>query len=128
MAKILLIESNTILTQIYEKALSQAGHEVFSSNNAQHSIMLVDTHKPDLVIVELQLPVHNGLEFLYEFRSYKEWALIPVIIHTIVPPSEFKNNPTLWRHLNIQAYLYKPQTKLVDLLSAVENNLPIKVP
>ena len=107
MAQILLLEPDIVLSRIYAKALEQVGHKVSSV----------------LVVLELQLPIHNGVEFLYEFRSYAEWQKTPVIVQSFVPPSEFKLTPSLWRGLGIAIYLYKPRASLQQLLNSVQDQL-----
>src|SRR5438309_2019280 len=89
MKNILLVEPDYILARIYSQALNRAGYKVTLASNAQMAITLADKKQPDLVILELQLIEHSGIEFLYEFRSYQEWQAIPVIINSHVPPGEF---------------------------------------
>lgn len=123
MARILLIEPNTILAKTYQAALQHAGHEVILTDNAQGAINGADQATPELVVMELQLTAHNGVEFLYEFRSYPDWQEVPVIIHSLIPKRAFDPGLALWRELNISDYLYKPQTSLHQLLRAVETCL-----
>ncbi len=126
MAQILLIEPDRILAETYGRSLVAAGHRVMSCFTAQAAVQAADKQQPDLVILELQLVEHSGIEFLYEFRSYSEWQNIPVIIQTTVPPSEFSDNWQLMREeLGVQAYLYKPQTSLKQLIDAVSEQLPV---
>lgn len=128
MAKILLIEPDRLLADTYFKVLAKAGHQVGVSAGAQAAITAADRVKPDLVILELQLTGHSGIEFLYEFRSYPEWQGIPVIIHTLVPLSEFAASQELMkRELGVNTYLYKPRTSLRQLVSTVEEQLTVKV-
>lgn len=121
MSKILLLEPNTLLAQTYKKALKLAGHDVSLCGSAQAAVHALDKTLPDLIITELQLAVHNGLEFLYELRSYAEWQRVPVIILSHLP----QETPGLERigQLNIAAYHYKPLAKLHDLLRSVEQTL-----
>ncbi len=121
--RILLVESSSTLTKIYKQAFKQVGYTVDSANNAQAAINAADKNLPDAVVLELQLGSHNGVEFLYEFRSYPEWQAIPVILHSLVPPTEFQNNQIVYRQLRIADYLYKPQTSLQQLIRTVENCL-----
>jgi DNA-binding response OmpR family regulator len=123
MAQILLLEPDIVLSRIYAKALEQVGHKVSSVFDAQAAINVIDKFAPDLVVLELQLPIHNGVEFLYEFRSYAEWQKTPVIVQSFVPPSEFKLTPSLWRGLGIAIYLYKPRASLQQLLNSVQDQL-----
>ncbi|MFA5004131.1 MAG: response regulator [Candidatus Saccharimonadales bacterium] len=123
---VLLIEPDKILSNIYVRSLVGAGHTVAATMNAQHAIQLADEQQPDLVIVELQLKGHNGVEFLYEFRSYQEWLTIPVLVHSFVPPTEFVRTPLLTQELGVNDYLYKPTTSLAKLIQAVQKLVPIK--
>lgn len=119
MARILLIEPDKILATTYSECLTQSGHKVIWKTSGQRAIEAADDQCPDLVIVELQLPGHNGLEFLYEFRSYTEWQEVPVIVLTHVPRREIEGSAA-WPLLNT-VFLYKPTTKLAKLLEAVND-------
>lgn len=123
--KILLIEPDLILAEIYRQALDRAGHEVTVCPGAQTGVLVADQFQPDLVVVEIQLVEHSGIEFLYEFRSYQDWQQTPVLVHTQVPISEFDGSWELFKkELGIAGYLYKPQTTLQQLAAAI-NQLPI---
>ncbi len=118
--KILILEPDKVLQNIYEQALTGLGFKVDVSSNAQSAISLADSRTPDLVIIELQLVEHSGIEFLYEFRSYSDWQTIPVIINTIIPANEFSNSQLILKNeLNISTYLYKPDSSLKQLIKEV---------
>lgn len=120
MAQILLIEPDRVLARIYFEALTSAGHKVQICATAQAAIFCADEIKPDIVLLELQLVAHSGIEFLYEFRSYPDWESIPVIITTNVPAGEFAGSWKLLRdQLAVSQYLYKPLTSLKRLVSTV---------
>jgi len=123
MAKILLIDPDQQIGNITAEFLKQRGHLVKFCSSAQHGIHQADKYKPDLIILELQLPVHNGIEFLYELRSYHDWQDTPVIIHSHVPPALKAISPMLWDSLKIAAYHYKPHTKLAALYDSIDNVL-----
>lgn len=122
---ILLIEPDAILTKIYCQAFTGAGHTVVPTGSAQTAVHLADEKQPDVVVLELQLARHNGIEFLYEFRSYHEWLKIPVIINSHIPPQEFEGLPTLKRELGVAAVLHKSSADLSQLLAAVAKSQPI---
>jgi DNA-binding response OmpR family regulator len=124
MAHVLLIEPDRLLGTTYNELLKVNGHSVVVCATAQVSISAADYIVPDIVIMELQLVRHSGIEFLYEFRSYIDWLNVPVIIHTYVPPSEFSSSrDILMRELDVSMYLYKPQTSLRQLARAVDATL-----
>lgn len=120
MSRVLLLEPDCLLARAYIEALRGRGHEVNWATNAQVAINLADQTRPDIVIVEVQLVEHSGIEFLYELRSYDDWQDLPAIIHSQVPVQEFFGCDTLLsQELGVRTYLYKPRTTLKDLLACV---------
>jgi DNA-binding response OmpR family regulator len=121
MARILLIEPDAVLSKIYHQVLVSVGHAVHVSRSAQHGIFTTDEIVPELIILELQLIGHSGIEFLYELRSYSDWKRIPVVVMSHVPPQEFSGSASLLKHtLGVREYFYKPQTSLSSLLATVK--------
>lgn len=128
MTQILLIEPDRVLAGVYYQVLQRAGYKVTACSSAQAAIIAADKAKPDLVILELQLVDHSGIEFLYEFRSYPDWQTVPTIVQTNVPPVEFAGSrELLMSELGTTTYLYKPQTTLQKLLRGVSELIPARV-
>lgn len=118
--RILLIEPDKILASTYKRALVLAGHQVTMCAGAQAAIIAADQTQPDVVVLELQLPGHSGIEFLHEFRSYSDWSKVPVVVQSIVPAGEFAASwPLLSGRLGVTEYLYKPLTSLQRLTQSV---------
>jgi len=124
---ILLIEPDTIQAGLYAVALERIGCTVTHVTGAQAGVLAADECTPDMVILEMQLSGHSGVEFLYEFRSYSEWLQIPVILHTFVPSHELTHGVTLQNELGVQRILYKPTTTLADLCEVVRHVAPFHV-
>jgi DNA-binding response OmpR family regulator len=122
--RVLLIEPDQVLGRVYTAALEQAGHEVALARSAQGAVHAADSSCPDIVVLELQLPRHNGIEFLYEFRSYSEWLHLPVVIHSQVAPHEYEKSTILQRELGVVRCLHKPATSLEQLVAAVAAYVP----
>jgi DNA-binding response OmpR family regulator len=117
---VLLLEPNTLLAKTYTEAFRLAGHSVAHATGAQAAVDAADRQQPDVVVLELQLPAHSGLEFLHEFRSYPEWQGVPVVVHSMVSPTQTSAvEESLKRDLGVWAVLYKPRTSLQRLLGAV---------
>ena len=88
-------------------------------SSAQSGIDAVDANIPDVIVIEPQLGLHNGVEFLYELRSYPEWQDIPVVVYSInrrIADPAFA--PAL-RQLGARDVLYKPTTSLARLVKMV---------
>ena len=122
---ILLIEPDVLQAKVYKAALERQGHTVDHAATAQSAVQSADEHKPGVVILELQLPSHNGVEFLYEFRSYAEWMYVPVVVHTFVPLDELAQTSVLQRELGVCSVLYKPATSLASMCETVKSAAPV---
>jgi DNA-binding response OmpR family regulator len=118
--RILLIEPDRLAAITLADMFKRAGHEVQHAISAQMAVQSADEATPDVVVLEMQLPRHNGVEFLYEFRSYSEWQHIPVIVHSFVPMSELAITVAMRSQLGIARIFYKPATSLTGLCTAVE--------
>lgn len=118
---ILLLEPDVVLAGTYAAALGQHKHAVAVAHQAQMAIHAADEQAPDLVIAELQIPGHNGVEFLYEFRSYSEWQHIPVMLLTMVPAHSLLITQAMMDRFGIVDILYKPATSLQTLKLAAAN-------
>lgn len=122
MSNVLLIEPNPVLAHTYTQVLQHAGHTVTTVMSAQGAVEAADQQAPDVVVLELQLPVHGGIEFLHEFRSYDEWQQIPIVLHTYTPAQTLAPvQEALQQTLGVRAFLYKPQTSLQQLTQTVRD-------
>ncbi len=124
MSRILLIEPDKILSENYELSLKQHDYQVEIVRYAQSAIYAVDNQTPDLIILEIQLAIHSGIEFLYELRSYNEWQSIPVLVSSVVSRSEFSDSGyILFKELNVFDYCDKSKVSMEDLISKINRKL-----
>ena len=121
--KILLLEPNRILAEQYSRYLEAEGYEIIWCENAQDGVAAADEFRPGLVIAELLLAGHSGVEFMYEFRSYADWLNTPVIILSSISRASAGVTDTTFRNLGVLAFLYKPETTLEELGRSVRRAL-----
>lgn len=118
--RILIVEPDLILAKTYKKKLEQESINVKCVTSAQSAIEAIDARSPDLIILEIQLRTHNGIELLNEIQSYDDLKNIPIIIHTFISEQlMFKDPSGHFSRFNIKHYLYKPKTSLDYLLESV---------
>lgn len=120
MAHVLIIEPDTVLASIIRQYLLGMDFDVSLSHTAQKAIIHSDQNRPDMVVLELAIPDHNGVEFLQEFRSYADWTDIPVVIYSHIPPEDAGLSPDEWRQHGVDHYLYKPATGLAHLAKVLQ--------
>lgn len=122
---VLLIEPDQVLQRIYSCALEEQHFHVRKAMTAQDAIRELEINTIDMIIIELQIAEHNGVEFIHELRSYPEWQDIPMIFHTFVPRGSLGINVLSLKKLGVVDYLYKPTTSLEKLVSKVKNSMPV---
>lgn len=118
--RILYIDSDRALAANVAQALKRAGHQVDWQVELQKALNSADKKVPDVLILDMLLAQRSGTEFLYEFRSYPEWAHVPAIIYSSVPAHEVEAFDDVMLQLRIADYLYKPVAGLNQLLASVE--------
>ncbi len=116
MATILLLEPKRTLSRQYKRTLEDYGHSVLCYTTAQGAIQAADNTRPDLVIMELTLAGHSGVEFLYEFRSYKEWQSVPIIILSRLRQDDAAITDKSLKDMGVVAYLSKSAAARLALL------------
>ncbi len=83
MMKILVVEDEEGLRLLYEEELKAEGYEVFTAQNGREALQQLERIKPDLIILDVVMPVMDGMEALG--RIVGKERNIPVIINTSYP-------------------------------------------
>ncbi len=80
--KVLVVEDNPAMVALLADALIDAGFIVVSAENGKEGLALVETEKPDLVVLDLMMPVMSGLQVLRTLRGKPATQYLPVVILT----------------------------------------------
>jgi CheY-like chemotaxis protein len=110
---ILVIDDETVVVEIAKRKLEAQGFEVQTAGNGDDAFLSLKTKKPDLILLDIQMPHMNGYTFIMEKVRIPEYTHIPVVVLTAYNEME----PLFKRH-GIRAYLLKP-LKLQDLIDKV---------
>lgn len=78
--KVCIIDDEKDIREIYSVKFSGAGFEVIEAENGQEGLEKIRTEKPDIILLDLQMPVKNGLDVLEELSKDETISSIPVII------------------------------------------------
>ena len=122
MANILLVEPDLLLGEVYKQFLETRHHQVYWKRTAESSVQLLDQAQIDLIILELQMAGHNGLEFLYEIRSYQDWIDTPVIVNTSID-SKLIDVKLLKEQLGVTDFIHKSVSNLSKLDDVINMRL-----
>lgn len=82
MAAILIVEDDTDLNAAYKMILEHEGHEVRCAFNGQEALKTLKDYEPDLILLDLLMPIMGGLEFLQNYELQKKHPKVRVLIFT----------------------------------------------
>ncbi|MHB1253737.1 MAG: response regulator [Candidatus Humimicrobiaceae bacterium] len=92
MKRVLVVEDETSIRNLYKEELVDEGYEVITAGNGIEGYELFKKEHPDLITIDLKMPEMNGIELLDKIR--KEDKNIPIIIYSAY--SEFTQNFSTW--------------------------------
>ena len=79
---ILVVEDQEDNRQILRDLLGSADYEMVEAENGQEAIDAVSKSKPDLILMDIQLPVMDGYEATRRIKANPDWKSIPIIVVT----------------------------------------------
>lgn len=82
MAKILLIEDDSLIVKIYSTRLKADGFEVISADNGEDGITLAEREKPDFVLLDVMMPKMDGFKVLETLRAQDDLKNKPIIVYS----------------------------------------------
>jgi CheY-like chemotaxis protein len=84
MATILLVEDNRDVREMMSVALELDGHTVWAAGHGLEALAVLQRRRPDLVLLDLMMPVMNGWELRSEMARDSRFAEIPIVIVSAV--------------------------------------------
>lgn len=80
MAKVLIVDDSSLTRKILCRMIEQDGHETLQAANGNDGLHMMDTHKPDCVILDLLMPDMDGIEVLESLGD--RVSEIPIVVLT----------------------------------------------
>jgi two-component system alkaline phosphatase synthesis response regulator PhoP len=102
--KVAIIEDEESIRQLYEYKFEHEGFIVVSAENGVAGLQLIRKHDPDLILLDLSMPVMNGDEMLEKLRSHNWGANARVVILTNISKDEA---PRSLQFLGVDRYIVK---------------------
>lgn len=122
MTRIAIIEDDPVISQMYRMKFEADGFEVQLADNGRRGVALVETFKPDIILLDLQMPTMDGTEALTYIRKHDWGKDIPVIILTNLGEEEA---PKALRALGIHSYIVKADLTPRQVVGRVKEALNI---
>jgi DNA-binding response OmpR family regulator len=118
--KIAIIEDEIPIQMMYRLKLEREGFTVETANNGREGLRLIKYFRPQLVLLDLRMPVMSGDEMLAQMRSTSWGADISVVVLTNISRNEA---PHALRFLHVDSYIVKAQFTPTQVVSHVRQVL-----
>ena len=125
MVKIVLVEDDVMLAELYQTRLQLAGYECVVANDGITGLQLIKQHMPDLALLDLMLPQMSGDAILRAMRQSDWGQQIKAIFLTNISESEA---PEGLKNLGFERYIVKASLKNNELAEIVAETLLPKPP
>ncbi len=120
--KILLCEDEEFVARSYMRKLKLEGYEVIHANNGEEALKMLEDSKPDLVILDLMMPLKSGFEVLEYIQKEASEAIkkIPIIVASNLGQ---KSDIEEAKKLGARDFLIKSNISMKELTAKVKQYL-----
>ncbi|MBR2989373.1 response regulator [Candidatus Saccharibacteria bacterium] len=120
MTKVMLVEDDKSLREIYSIRLVAEGYEVVSAGDGEEALAMAVKERPDLIVSDVMMPKISGFDMLDILRSTPETKDIKVIMMTALSSEDQRQRG---ESLGANKYLVKSQVGIEDVINAVHEVL-----
>ena len=118
--KIAIIEDEVAIASMYQFKLQKEGYEVQCAYNGETGLELADKFRPDLILLDLRMPVMSGDEMLEKLRAADWGSSIRVVILTNISKDEA---PSSLRLMRVDRYIVKAHYTPAQVVKIVDEVL-----
>jgi len=115
--KIVLVEDDAYIARAYKAGLEYAGFEVMVASDGAEGLKKIRSEKPDMILLDLVMPVKNGFEVLEELRMEDGLRNIPVIILSNLGQD---SDVTKGKELGAVDYMVKTDWSMKEVIEKVK--------
>jgi len=116
--KVLIIDDDTNITEIWKISLKQSGFEVISATTGSGGIDLSKTQKPDFILIDQIMPDMKGNDVLRTLKEDPETNMIPVAMASNYSDTQLMQEAIQQGALD---YILKYQVEPADLVNKIKN-------
>ena len=119
--KIVVVEDELPICDMYRMKLESSGYDVKIAHDGKEGLEVIENFAPDLILLDLKMPVMTGDEMLEKLRETDWGAEIRVVILTNISRDEAPHN---LRFLHIDRYIVKAHYTPTQVVEIVQDILP----
>jgi two-component system cell cycle response regulator DivK len=122
--KVLIVEDNVLNMRLFKDLLEAHGYTVFQAVGGLEALEMAQLHRPDLILMDIQLPEMSGLEATERLKADDRLRGIPVVAVTAFA---MKGDEEKVRQAGCDGYMTKP-ISIGPFLQAVERYSSLTLP
>lgn len=103
--RILLAEDNPVDRKVMRTLLEKAGHTVFIAHNGKEALKMVKEVDPDLMVLDIIMPMVDGFEVCERVKGIPNLAGIPILVVTVLDDFDTRQQV---KHQGLEGYIIKP--------------------
>lgn len=120
MSKIMVVEDDASLREIYGIRITAEGYDVVSAGDGEEALAVAVREKPDLILSDVMMPKISGFDMLDILRSTPETADIKVVMMTALSAEDQRQRG---ERLGADRYLVKSQVGIEDVINTIHEVL-----
>ena len=120
MPRVLIVEDNELNMKLFHDLLEASGMTILQTRNGIDALKVAKEDRPDLIVMDIQLPEMSGLEVTEKIKADPELRPIPVVAVTAFA---MKGDEERIRAAGCEAYLSKP-ISIDRFISTIKSFLP----
>ncbi len=118
--KVIFVEDDAFLSQIFTKALDLAGYDVISVSSGEECLKIAEREKPDLFLLDIILPHMDGYELMEELQKNENLRQLPILVITNLSNKEDVDKT---KAMGVAGYLIKAHTLPEDVVAKIQSIL-----
>ena len=123
MSKVLIVDDDLDNAEVLRRALERVGYRAACAADGQAALTSVTDERPDLIMLDLRMPVMDGFALLQILRSYLRWHDLPVVVVTAVGQGPDIDK---LREFHVSGVYHKAAYDLSDLVHHVKGLVPVQ--
>ncbi|OGI94969.1 hypothetical protein A3A03_02235 [Candidatus Nomurabacteria bacterium RIFCSPLOWO2_01_FULL_40_18] len=123
---ILVVEDEVLISTALTDELKDTGFKVLTAENGEQGLKIALNDKPHLILLDILMPVMNGITMMEKLRESGEWGKkVPIILLTNLSPNEDKIITAISKDAPVY-YFIKSDWKLSDIAEKIKEVLAHK--
>ena len=117
MSRVLVVDDEEGARRALVRLLSKEGYDTLAAGDGREALQTLETTRPDVILLDIAMPVMDGLELLEHLQRHPQLTALPVVVLTALSDTHTVNRA---QQLGAKALLVKATFSVADMLDQVK--------